>query len=251
MRPENPKAENIPALRRLWAEVFGDGEEFLDLFFRTGFHPRRCLWIPEGKEAAAALYWLDLHCDGARFAYIYAVATGKKYRGRGLCRALMEKAHAVLSSGGYAGAVLVPEGQSLAAMYAKMGYAPCCGIREFPCKAGSPVPLRKLTCREYQSLRRSLLPDGGLELGEEALAFLAGSAEFFAGEDCLLAAVREGERLTAAELLGDEKAAPGITAALGCREGVFRVPGNERPFAMAIAFREDAPRITHLGFAFD
>ena len=33
MRMHNPAPEDIPGLRRLWQESFGDEEEFLDIFF--------------------------------------------------------------------------------------------------------------------------------------------------------------------------------------------------------------------------
>jgi hypothetical protein len=79
---------------------------------------------------------------------------------------------------------------------------------------------------------------------------LASQAEFFAGEGIWLAAVREETKVIGLELLGDETGAPGIVAALGCREGVFRMPGDG-PFAMYIPLTEGAAAPGHLGFAFD
>jgi hypothetical protein len=52
------------------------------------------------------------------------------------------------------------------------------------------------------------------------------------------------------ELLGEANAAPGIVAAFGCPEGVFRMPGED-DFAMYFPLVESAAAPGHLGFAFD
>ena len=43
-----------------------------------------------------------------RIAYIYAVATAKKFQRKGICHKLMEETHKDLSAYGYEGAILVP-----------------------------------------------------------------------------------------------------------------------------------------------
>lgn len=252
MRPDHPNPGQTSGLRRLWQEAFGDTEEYLDGFFRLGFAPENCLCVAQDDIVYAALYWLDMACRGQRIAYIYAVATAESHRGQGLCRKLMEQAHACLTQRGYAAAVLVPENESLARMYGKMGYTPCSGISRLTFAAGAaPIPARRVGPGEYNALRASLLPEGSAELGEKALAFLAIHAEFFAGEDFLLAAVEDKGVLHGLEYLGDPVKAPGIAASLNCREGIFRVPGNELPFAFYRPLTEDAPRPAHFGFAFD
>ena len=136
-------------------------------------------------------------------------------------------------------------------MYAAIGYLPGSGIRELHCEAAqTAVPLKPVSSDTYHRLRKELLPPEGIALGQKAQALLASQAEFFAGEGIWLAAVREETKVIGLELLGDETAAPGIVAALGCREGVFRMPGEE-PFAMYIPLTEGAAAPGHLGFAFD
>lgn len=252
MRPDHPHPGLIPGLRRLWKEAFGDTDAYLDGFFRLAYSPENCLCIGEGDIVHAALYWLDMTCRGERIAYIYAVATAKSHRGQGLCRNLMEKAHAILARRGYAAAVLVPENEGLSRMYGKLGYAPCCGISKMTFSAGGePVSLRRVGQSEYNALRNTLLPAGSVELGEKALAFLAIHAQFFAGDGFVLAGVENDGTLYGMEYLGDPKIAPAIVAALDCREGNFRIPGNELPFAYSFSLKENAPKPTHLGFAFD
>ena len=75
-------AENaIPQLRGLWKEAFGDEDAFLDAFFATGFSPDRCRCVTVDGQLAAALYWFDCSWEEKPLAYLYAVATGKAYRG--------------------------------------------------------------------------------------------------------------------------------------------------------------------------
>ena len=117
-----PTSRDIPALRSLWREAFGDEDSFLDAFFGTAYSPDRARVAMIDGNVAGALYWFDCSLEGRKYAYIYAVATAKSYRGRGVCTALMRDTHSHLKDGGYSGAVLVPGDAPLFAFYEKMGY---------------------------------------------------------------------------------------------------------------------------------
>ena len=86
---------------------------------------------------------------------------------------------------------------------------------------------------------------------QENLALLATQTAFYAGENWLAVTAEVDGMLWCPELLGDPKAAPGITAALGYREGSFRMPGTERPFAMFRPLLKDCPQPAYFGLAFD
>lgn len=236
----------------LWQEAFGDSLEFIEGFFCTGFSPSRCRCLTVDTKIAAALYWFDVTCNGQRFAYLYAVATAKAYRGQGLCRKLMEDTHAHLKLRGYDGVLLVPQTEALRQMYAKMGYALCTTLREFTCDAaGEPVTLQRIDREEYAEARRAFLPQGGAVQDEESIAYLEMMAFFYRGSDFLLAARREGNRLFCPELLGNASAAPGILAALNCASGSFRTPGEGMDFAMFLPLEKDAQAPAYFGLAFD
>jgi len=251
MKIKNAAHADIPALRALWKEAFGDTDAFLDSFFSTGFSEERSRCVFVGDALAAALYWFDCTVGDAKIAYIYAVATAAAHRGQGLCRTLMDSTHDQLRQLGYAGAVLVPGETDLFAMYEKMGYRICGHMTEFSCEAGSPLPIREISSEEYAALRQQLLPIGGIVQEKENLAFLQTQGKLFAGEGFLLAADASGEMLRGIELLGDTRLAPEIVAALGISQGSFRAPGNDRPFAMYLPLQEDAPAPTYFGLAFD
>ncbi len=248
-----PQASQIPALWELWQEAFGDGREFTEIFEKTAFSPERCRVVSEEGKVVAALYWFDCLYSGRKIAYIYAVATAKTQRGRGICRRLMEDTHLHLSSLGYAGAILVPGSEKLFDFYKKIGYRTCAYISEIDCPASDEkTEIRKISTEEYADLRRELIPRSGVLQENENLRFLQAQAELWCGEGFLLAGRREDGVLFGMELLGEAKKAAAIINTLGCREGHLRIPGGDRAFAMYLPMaepKEDAP--SYFGLAFD
>lgn len=244
--------EQIPQLLALWKDAFGEWDGFWELYLNTAFSPSRCRCMTEGKQIAASLCWFDTQCNGQKQAYIYAVVTHPAYRGRGLCRRLIEDTHQHLAALGYAAALLVPAEEGLREMYQKMGYRNCTSVSAFSCDAGTiPVTIEAIGPADYARMRRSFLPENSVIQEDENLSFLAQQAEFFKGADFLLAAYRDEDTLHAMELLGNRQAAPGILAALNCTRGEFRAPGGETAFAMFHPLREDTAVPAYFGFAFD
>ncbi len=244
MNFDHPTPSLIPQLRQLWKEAFGDTDHFLDQFYGKAFSPHRCLCATADGEVAAMAYWF--HCE--EYAYIYAVATAKKYRGQGISHALMDRIHTILTDRGYAGCILVPGEESLRHFYRGMGYENCGGVQEFDAEAGETIPLRKLDRPEYAALRRKYLPEGSVVQEGLNLDFLSCWAQFYEGKDALIAAVWEEGKLMVLELLGDAEKAPGVTAALGAKSGWFRTPGDT-PFAMHRPLNANKPP-KYFGFCF-
>lgn len=238
-------------LKQLWHLAFGDGEEFIDLFFSTAYAPERCLYLTEDDQVTAALYWLNCEYQGQKQAYIYAVATHPEHRGKGLCRKLMDMTHNILKEQGYSAALLRPADDGLRRMYRKMGYRVVTGVTEFEAAAGKPVPLRKIDAREYEQLRRRYLPEDGVVQEGVSTDYLASYADLYGGEDFLLAGSFYEGSFIGMELLGSREAAPGILAALGHETGSFRCPGRDIPFGMFLPLREDAAQPGYLGLVFD
>lgn len=250
MTIRHPTPEQLPLLRKLWQQAFGDDDRFLDNFFSTAFSVNRCLFIPEADTAAAALYWLDCACRGEKLAYLYAVATDLSHRGKGLCHALMAEAHNLLKSQSYAGIVLVPGSEDLFRFYESMGYRPFGGMAQFQaCAEMPPVPLRRISMEEYADLRRKFLPEGGVLQENVTLAFLQTQLNFYAGADCLLIAAEDGDKLICPEILGNRQTCGQILSFLKKNEGQFRAPGEKR-FAMYLPLTDVAPP-SYFGLALD
>ena len=248
MTIDRPLPRQIPQLRSLWKEAFGDTDAFLDIFFHRAFSRDRSRCITCDGSVTAALYWFDCTWQGKRLAYLYAVATAKDRQGQGLCRKLMEDTHRQLKKLGYDGCILAPQAGGLFAMYEKFGYRTCSHIREFSCAAGSDaIALTEATPAEYAAARRRLLPENGVLQEGATLDFLQTYARLYTGENLTLAAYPDGDKLVVCELLGDPEKAPQILSALGFREGSFRTPGSQTPFAMYLSLTGDSAMPTYFG----
>ena len=244
-----PGKELRPGLRRLWQEAFGDTDVFLDGFFATGFSPDRCCCVLEEGHLAAALYWFDCNLQDRKLAYIYAVATAASFRGKGLCRQLMEHTHRHLQRQGYEGAVLVPGDQGLFRLYEKLGYRSFCPMTHTRIPAGTPIPLRPLTGGAYTAERRQYLPGGGIVQEGATVEFLSTFTAFYALDGGILCAAKEDKTLYVQEYLGDSSGLPGAIAALGCDTGHVYLPGKGTDRAMYLPLSPTAPQPTYLGLA--
>lgn len=253
MRIDAPGKETIPELQALWKEAFSDSDEFLDQFWTSAFSPKRCRCITTDGEVIASLYWFDCTFHGKRLAYLYAIATEKKHRGQGFCRMLLEDTHQHLKSLGYQGTIVVPGEKDLFAFYEKFGYQVCSHFGELRAEpSGSHIDIRRIDGSEYMRLRRHFLPEGGVIQEGENINFLQATTELYAGENFLLAALREGKTLYGVEFLGNRKNASDIVSTLGCSSGIFRFPAEDIPFAMYLSLndqKDSAP--TYFGLAFD
>lgn len=251
MNINSPNHCDIPALRKLWKEAFSDTDEFLDAFFSTAFSYERSFCIKEENEVIAALYFFDCIFNGEKIAYIYAVATAKSHRGKGMCNKLMKHTHNVLKNAGYKGAILVPSSDSLFDFYKKMGYKTCCYLCKNKFIAGDICEsAQEISTEEYALIRRVYLPKDAVIQEGENLAFLGTYAKFYKGDDFLFTASINDNTLVCHEFLGNIKKAPCIIKPLGCKTGSFRTIGKDVPFAMYLPFEgEHCP--SYFGFAFD
>lgn len=250
---DHPGQDQMPGLRQLWKDTFSDTDAFLDAFFAAAFSPGRCLCAAEGAEVLAAVYWFDCSARDEKIAYLYALAVQSAHRGNGIGSRLMEKVHALLAEQGYQGVLLVPQEAHLQRLYSRRGYRLATTLREFTCSPG-PVAAqhRQVDAAAFARLRREYLPDRSVIQEGENLAFLETQVEFYAGDDFLLTARKEADRLFAPELLGNLNAAPGILRTLGCSQGTFRTIGCETPFAMYRPLNAaNAELPAYFAFAFD
>ncbi len=251
MNIKSTEIKDIPALRGLWKEAFGDTDEFLDIFFATAFNKDRAFLLEADGEVAGALYWFSCEFERKPVAYIYAVATAVKYRGQGVCHKLMEHTHKHLKSLGYSGAILVPGSRELFEFYNRMGYETCSYVKEFKAVAGvEGMEVKTVSKSEYARLRREFLPEGGVVQENENLDFFEKQVTFYTGDGFVLAGRVNNGTLYGVEFLGSEDIAPQIIRTLNCSEGVFRTKGEEKPFAMYFCMdNEKTPR--YFGLAFD
>ena len=249
MSIDRPTTAQIPQLKALWQEAFGDSEAFVDLFFAHGFSFERCL-VAGGEVVLGALYWFDCHYAGCRYAYVYALGVRESARGRGVGSRLTQTLHEHLRSLGYDGCLLCPADEGLFAYYSRLGYTTCAHVGTFTCQSGEPTILERLTPTEYAARREACLPANSARFDATAYAYLGAYTHLYGGDGFVLAAYRDGDILVGSELLGDVTKAPGIVAALGCQKGTFKTPG-QTPHVMFYPLRPEAPAPRYLGLVLD
>lgn len=247
-----PTREQIPQLRGLWKEAFGDTDAFLDAFFEHGFSHTRCRCISEKGRVVSVLYWFEVMYHGQRFAYLYAVATAISHRGKGMFAALLADAKNVLVSQGFDGILLVPENESLCRMYEKFGFTPCTTVESCEVPAGDvPAAVTGIGAETFAERRRRMLPEGGVLQEGDTLRFLASQYHFWAGADWLAVGQVYDGKLVCQEFLGDRNAISGLVRALGASVGKVRMPGNTGHFAWFLPLRGGCDRPAYFALALD
>jgi len=252
MITDYPAVYQIPALRRLWKEAFGDTDQFLDGFFAHGFDTCRCRCITEEGEVLSALYWFEVTYRNQRFAYLYAVATAAARRGQGLFAALLADTVQVLKAEGFHGILLRPDGEALSRMYEKFGFSACTTVDCHSIAAGErTAEFREIGPKEFAALRRNMLPEGGVLQEGAILNFLASQYRFWMGDGWLATGQVYDGKLVCQEFLGDKDAMAGFVRALGAAAGEFRTPGKTTPFAWLLPLRDDCERPGYFALALD
>lgn len=251
MTIDMPNLSQIPELRQLWQQAFGDTEEFLDGFFSMVFAKERCRCITVEGHVVAALYWFDCNWEGKKAAYVYAVATDSAYQGNGYCRTLMDDTHSHLKRQGYALAVLVPGNEGLFRLYEKCGYEGFCPMEQKTVSAGEQAsPFRQVTATEYAAARKKYAPAGSVLHHVSALVFGSAFLKFYVGEDFAFCCAKEDTTANFQEFLGNKENLSGILAGLKAETGNLRLPGG-KDYAMYCPLEKPESKPTYFGIPFN
>ncbi|MDR2679544.1 MAG: GNAT family N-acetyltransferase [Tannerella sp.] len=127
-RPSSfPLPEDKPEVAALWQEVFHDSGEFTDLFFSRVYKPENTLVTKKDNGIIAALQMIPYEIKTANgilpSAYVCGVCTRPSERGKGVMKALMTDAMAVMRQRGYAVSILIPAEAWLFEFYRRFGYS--------------------------------------------------------------------------------------------------------------------------------
>lgn len=114
------------ALFRLWREAFGDGDEVIEHFFDTVIEYENTVVAEIDGEAVSALYLIpaEISHENKLYSayYVYAAATLKSFRKRGIMAKLLEFADSLAEHRSIDYLFLHPAEEYLYAYYAKNGY---------------------------------------------------------------------------------------------------------------------------------
>lgn len=142
-----PKAEQQRLYEEIWRTTFGDSDDFIALYSRTTFDPRRTHLLTALDQSRAFshvqyLPYLMRYSDQWwRAGYISGAATESDQRGKGLVQHLMRASHQQMWREGCLCAFLIPAEEWLYQFYRKMGYATLYGKRITPTLQGAPKEL--------------------------------------------------------------------------------------------------------------
>ncbi|HKM33433.1 MAG TPA: GNAT family N-acetyltransferase [Lachnospiraceae bacterium] len=197
----------------IWQESFGDSREDIEnFFFQCAENVRVCIYTEEDKVAGflcllSATLTLKkvseeqvLHNPAE---YIYAVATKKEFRNKGISTSLLEYVKVILVKEQKCG-ILVPAEESLEQFYRKRGFS-CCFEKAFlqvisssinPCEKHHKNPpfkgIKDITVSDYSVLREKELHNvSHLRLAEEVVAY---AIQSYLLEGATLSSISVGEK---------------------------------------------------------
>ncbi len=145
------------AVTKLWQQAFGDSAEDIAACMRH-FAPYLTVYTEENVLLGMFMR-LPLEADGKKGDYIYAVATDKCARGRGIATALLDHAKASIQDGSKDFLALVPAKPSLFDFYENRGFtkgAPVlkkCHTNQGNAKAN--IAIKNITPARMYALRKA------------------------------------------------------------------------------------------------
>lgn len=130
------KEEYVPQLKLLWKEVFGDSEEYVDAFFKEIYQDENVLLFADGKDVLAALYMVPYEHDFSqknaklsaasqrtgRAIYLYALATQKSARNKGIMGEMITKSQKIARERGCDYLFLIPSEDKIINFYERFGF---------------------------------------------------------------------------------------------------------------------------------
>ncbi len=109
--------------KRLWMQVFGDDEPFVDHYFASHYATNYLHTCYHDGELAAMLHRIPFLTEWGPTAYLYAIATAPHLRGKGFASQLIQEAIAQARHEGYAAVALIPSSEELRDFYHRFGFS--------------------------------------------------------------------------------------------------------------------------------
>lgn len=257
MKYEKAQKNDLPQLTSLWSRCFGDTAqavwEFWKIFDRISVYVAKEK-APVAMLCALPVTYFDIDGEAHPASYFYAVCTEEAFRGRGICKSLMDFAENARKKEGDQFVFLTPAEENLFEFYGKIGYKTAFFNKKYTVPADGRAKIRELDPSAYQNLRQMQLYADFVSYDDALIALNPGLYRIETQDViCCAAAEKHGQTLVIKELLPeDEAAAAALAAHLGCQQAQVRTLGDEMPFAMAkslcaLACGENG----YLGLAFD
>ncbi|MGI6073972.1 MAG: GNAT family N-acetyltransferase [Fermentimonas sp.] len=110
----------------MWKKVFGDSDEYMNIYFRDKYADENTLLFMDGDKAVSSLQMLDyyftFHGNEIPVYYLSGLCTLPEYRGRGYMKQLILKSFEVAAERKVPLVILVPQEEWLIDFYDKYGF---------------------------------------------------------------------------------------------------------------------------------
>ncbi len=231
---------DVISITELWKEAFGD--EYEDIKRYLDIYLKYVLVYRENGKVMGMLSLLPVEKNGDKGRYIYAVATFKECRGKGISTKLLDYTKQFIKSANEKFCILVPASESLFEFYKKRGFKTVSCIKRAEFNIGdlnkSDLSVEKITADEYAELRNKYLSQYNLvkwSVSElENISMLYGGSFYKICEiDAAYFAVKNNDTLYIKELCckNIDEAAAAAMQNDRCKK-VFTVSDGNSPFAM-------------------
>ncbi|MBQ2960342.1 MAG: GNAT family N-acetyltransferase [Oscillospiraceae bacterium] len=246
------KIFDVPAMRRLWHEVFGDPEELTEIFYLMLPDMGSAVVAVEDKKIigmANVINGMELIERGVQYiehekeppvcGYIYAVAVDPEHRGKGIGRELCLEAEKLARKRESDIVCTLPASESLYKWYRDiMGFEPVLRRKSFEVKCEARDLCMELSSTEYMMWRESMLRNKShlhpshitLEWEKQFCKVFGGG--LYACSSGICAAMKDGDTCVIKEIIsafpGDEAViAASVGKQLGCEKAVYYLPSSD------------------------
>ncbi len=121
-----PSLSDEADLKSLWKQVFGDSDDFIDLFFRNRYSVDSALVYRQAGRITSMIFFpgydFKYGDNYGRLGYICGAATLPEFRGRGIMGELLHGAFDEMRSRGDDFSALIPASDPLYGYYERFGY---------------------------------------------------------------------------------------------------------------------------------
>lgn len=157
------KPEDLPALKALIGQAFGDGDAFAETSLCRFAGEKNVFVAEEGGVPVGLLAAVPVTCRGRRGAYLNNLAVRPECRGRGIAGGLLDYAARQLALREAGFLVLIPAETGLFGYYEKQGFQKAFGLRRLrrPVKRNlwAQAEFDSVTAKKLCELRAKFCPD--------------------------------------------------------------------------------------------
>ncbi|MCD8239126.1 MAG: GNAT family N-acetyltransferase [Clostridiales bacterium] len=147
------------ALLRLFNICFPGEEDFAEYFFKYWYSFENTLVDEENGVIRGLAMMYPYYIEGVgEVTYLYSVGTSPEFRGRGVCKGILEYSHKIDLEKGRKASILIPGGKDLFDFYKKLGYevSSCIDEREFTVLSeNTSFKLKECTPKELEAFYKS------------------------------------------------------------------------------------------------